>query len=338
MDTPPSPREIIGEECPQRQSNEHESLDLESEEARIERLGRERPAKFPTLWKEIGFCFSVVMSQALTEYFVSGFTVIIPVVANDLDIPPASSTWPVSAFSLVICSFLLPFGRLADMVGGYPVYVAGTFWLGIWAAIAGASQNALMMDIARAFQGLGPAAYLPASLMLLGSIYRPGPRKNVVFGLYGAAAPLGFFVGIFFAGVAGSFTTWRWYFFIGTILTLITAVIAYLTIPSDVKERRQMGVKMDWWGSATTIAGIILFIFAITDASHAPNGWATPYIIVTLVLGVFFLALSVYIEGWVAEFPLLPRDLFAVKSMKPLIIALIFTYGSLGVFGLYATY
>lgn len=38
----------------------------ESEEARIERLGRMRPEKFNSFWEEAGFCFSVVMSQALT--------------------------------------------------------------------------------------------------------------------------------------------------------------------------------------------------------------------------------------------------------------------------------
>lgn len=38
----------------------------ESDEARIERLGRQRPEKFKTLWSEIGFVFSVVMSQVMT--------------------------------------------------------------------------------------------------------------------------------------------------------------------------------------------------------------------------------------------------------------------------------
>ena len=40
--------------------------DDESQEARIERLGRERPEKFRTIWAEIGFVFSIVMSQVLT--------------------------------------------------------------------------------------------------------------------------------------------------------------------------------------------------------------------------------------------------------------------------------
>ncbi|KAK5121039.1 hypothetical protein LTR85_005823 [Meristemomyces frigidus] len=312
-------------------------LEGESEVARIERLGRQRPDGLSSLWKEAGFVFSIAMSQLLTEYFVSGFTVLLPTVVLELHIPPSATTWPTSAFSLVVSSFLLPFGRLADIYGGFPVYLAGCAWYCAWSLIAGFSANELMLDFCRALQGLGPAAYLPASLTLLGSMYRPGPRKNLVFSIYGAMAPLGFFIGIFFAGVAGEYAGWRWYFWIGTILTVITAVIAFYTIPNDYAEHRGNGVKMDWLGSLTTASGLILLVFAITDSCHAPQGWATPYIYVTLILGIMLLAAAFYVEGWVAEQPLLPFQVFKIKYMRPFVLGLLFAYGTLGIYLLYAT-
>lgn len=36
-----------------------------SNEADLEKLGRERPAHFSSRWSELAFCFSVVMSQIL---------------------------------------------------------------------------------------------------------------------------------------------------------------------------------------------------------------------------------------------------------------------------------
>lgn len=224
------------------------------------------------------------------------------------------------------------------MYGGYPVYLGGVVWLTLWSIVAGFAQNELMMVFCRALQGLAPAAYLPSSLMLLGSIYRPGLRKNIIFSIYGACAPLGFFIGILFAGVTAEYATWGWYFWIGAILTAITTVIAYFTIPSDIKERRGLGIKTDWLGAILSSCGLILVVYAITDSSQAPNGWATPYIYVLLIIGVLLLGATVYVEGWVAEMPLLPPDLFAVKYMKPLILALFFTYGSLGIFLLYTTF
>lgn len=269
------------------------------------------------------------------EYFVSGFNVILPILVKKLNIPIASQVWPASAFSLVTASFLLPFGRLADMYGGYPVYIGGLAWFCMWSLIAGFSQNELMLDICRGLQGLGPSAFLPSGVMLLGSIYRPGPRKNVVFSLYGGAAPLGFFVGIFFAGLTGEFLNFGWYFWFGTIFALSTLLAAYFAVPSDRHERKAMSVKMDWLGSALIVSGLILVVFAITDSSHAPGGWRTPYIYVTLVVGVLLLAGAFYVEGWIASDPLLPACLFRVQYMKPLTVSLFLSYGVLGVFILY---
>ena len=309
----------------------------ESVEARIERLGRERPAVFQSLWAELAFVFSVLMSQVMTEYFVSGFNVIIPTLIAALHIPQASSVWPASAFSLVIASTLLVFGRLADMYGGFVVYISGLAWLVVWSLIAGFSINPLMLDFCRALQGLGSAAYLPAGVMLLGSAYRPGPRKNLVFSLYGTCAVVGFFIGIFFAGVVGQYIHWGWYFWIGAAFAAVTAVTSYFAIPSDSAEKRKNGIKMDWAGAALIVSGLVLVVFAITESSHAPMGWRTPYVPTLLVVGVLILAGATYVEGWVAEMPLLPPDIFAVKSMTALNIALLFNYGVLGVYLLYGT-
>lgn len=168
--------------------------------------------------------------------------------------------------------------------------------------------------------------------------YRPGPRKNLVFSLYGAFAPVGFFAGILFAGLAAQLMTWRWFFFFGSIILGIVAIASVLCIPRHSEEKREKKVKMDWLGTATIVPGLMLIVFALTDGSHAPDGWATPYIPVTFVLGWLFVAAFVYIEGWVAGQPLLPGDMFNVRGMKALAVALFFQYGTFGIFIFYASF
>ncbi|KAF2818679.1 MFS general substrate transporter [Ophiobolus disseminans] len=304
----------------------------------IERLGRERPEVFTSIWMEFGFCFALLGSMFVAEYFVSGFNLLLPALTEALDIPSNAQTWPASVFSLVTGAFLLPAGRLADMFGGYIVFCAGLVWFLIWSIIAGFSQNYVMLIVCRALQGFGPAAFLPSGIMLLGSIYRPGPRKNLVFSLYGAFAPVGFFTGIFFAGVSAQFITWGWFFWIGAIILAIVGVVSYFCVPNREQDRQGKGIKMDWLGTATVVPGLVLIIFALTDGSHAPKGWATPYIPVTFVVGVLFIAAFVYIEGWVAAQPLLPGDMFNVKGMKPLAVALFFQYGTFGIFLFYGSF
>ncbi|KAI9837458.1 MAG: hypothetical protein M1819_007106 [Sarea resinae] len=313
---------------------------LESEQERIERLGRQRPEIFKSLFAEIAFCFSIMISQIMAEYFISGFNVILPTLSTHFEIPAASSTWPASAFSLTAGSSLLIFGRLADMYGGYRVYLGGLSWYFIWSLIAGFAKNELMLDFCRALQGFGPAAFLSSGLGLLGSVYRPGPRKNLVFSIYGACAPLGFFFGIFMSGIAGQLMGWAWYFWLGAILIFVSVAIAAFAVPSDIQGDTPKGevIKMDWLGAGLIFPGLILVIFAITDSAHAPHGWRTPYVPVTLIIGSLMLAAAIYVEGWIAPQPLLPADLFAVPQMKALILSLFFSYGVLGVWLLYATF
>ncbi|KAH1352150.1 hypothetical protein KXW30_005462 [Aspergillus fumigatus] len=305
-------------------------------EARIERLGRERPPCFSSLWSELTFCFSIVMSQILAEYFISGSNILLPTLISALDIPLASSIWPSTALSLAVTSTLLIYGRVADMYGGFACYLFGATWLAISSILAGFSQTWLMLVICRALQGLALAAFLPSGMMILGSVYRPGPRKNLVFSVYGACAALGFFVGIFFSGLSGRFLTWRWYFFIGGILAAVTAVTSFFSTPSDFAERRKTRkVGMDWLGGGLLVPGLVLLVFAIAGSAHAPRQWATAYIDVCLALGVVLLAAFVYVEGWVVGDPLATADVFAVKYLKPLLFSLVCLYGSLGIFLLY---
>ena len=310
----------------------------ESLEARIKRLGRERPSAFKNAHSEVAFVFSILMSQILTEFFVSGFNLLIPTLIRELEIPQAAVVWPATAFSLVIASTLLFFGRLGDIFGGYPVYLCGLAWLVVWSIIAGFSVDPLMLYFCRAFQGLGAAAFLPTGVMLMGSIYRPGPRKNLVFALYGTCAVIGFFSGILLAGLVGQYLNWGWFFWIGAILTAVTLSASIFSIPNDHAERRNNGIKMDYLGASLITSSLVLVIFSITESAHATSGWLTPYIPTLFVMGVLLLLGTVYVEGWVATQPLLPADIFqANKAMLPLTLALMLLYGTFGIFLLYGT-
>jgi MFS family permease len=215
------------------------------------------------------------------------------------------------------------------------VFNVGLIWFTIWSLVAGFSPNYVMLIVSRAMQGLGASAYMPASIMLLGRVYRPGPRKNFVFSVYGAICPIGFFFGIFMGGLCYDMLSWKWYFYIGSILSVITCIISLLTIPRDYASSRAMGISMDWLGTATLAPGMLLMVYAITDSSQAARGWSTPHILVALILGILFLLLGFYVEKYVAMSPLVPGDVFSAKYMGRVILCLFLIYG---VFGQYLFY
>lgn len=280
--------------------------------------------------------------MALQEFYISGFNILLPAITADLDIPAGAQVWPASVFALVTGAFLLPFGRAADLFGGYLVFNLGLAWFLVWTVAAGFSPDYTTLIVARAMQGFGPAAFLPTGIMILGQTYRPGPRKNLIFSLYGAFAPLGFYLGVIVGGVTGDLLSFRWYFWIGSLIIGGCLLGALFSLPRTEPQGRQRGdaaqAKMDFWGMFTTVPALVLIVFAVTDGAHAPHGWATNYVIATFVVGVVLLGAAFYVEGWVSAQPLLPASLFKPKYMKTLIVSLIFSYGTFGIFLYYASF
>ncbi|OAQ98519.1 hypothetical protein LLEC1_02695 [Akanthomyces lecanii] len=297
-----------------------------------------RPPVFATQMQEIIFVFSISMSQFITEFFVSAFTLILPTLIKELAIPQASSVWPASAFSLAIASTLLIFGRLGDMFGGYWIFLGGLAWLLLWSVLAGFSINPIMLNICRALQGLGAAAFLPTGVMLMGSIYEPGPRKNMAFAIYGTSAVFGFLGGIVVAGVVGQFLRWGFYFWIGGILTALTLIFSIFSVPASFRKPSTPGnVKMDYAGAAGIVLGLGLTIFAITQSAHASAGWKTPYIPATFTVGILCLIFTVYTGSRNESNALLPMGLFKIPSMTPMLGAIFLLYGTWGIYSVYGT-
>lgn len=305
--------------------------------AEIERLGRQRPDTLANWAAEAGFVFAVVASLCMSEYFISGFNIILPALAQALQIPESQRTWPAGVINLTTAALLLPFARLCAQYGGRIVFLGGHAWLLIWSIVCGFSKTPTMLIVSRAMQGIGASAFLPAGLALLGQTYRPGPRKNLVFSIYGAAACVGFYFGIIMGAVTGQLANWTVYFWVGSAFVFLVLLTGFFTIPRHL-DHDGADVRMDWWGVCTIVPGLLLVVYALTDGGNAPDGWRTPYIFVTFIAGVLLLCAAVYVQGWVSAQPLLPADLFRAKYMKRVSAFLFCGFGTFAIFLFYASF
>ena len=307
------------------------------DDAEIERLGRQRPKIFKTWFAELGFVLTILFSLTMSEYFISGFNIILPSVSVSLDIPEQERTWPAAVINLTTSCLLMPFTRIADMYGAKWVFFAGHSWLAVWSLVGGFSQNPVMLTVCRALQGLGPSAFMPTGFALLASAYRPGPRKNLIFSLYGAFGCLGFYSGILLGAISAELLFWRWYFWFGTIMCAAVAVGAVFFIPGDLGHLDR-NAKMDWWGVVTIVPSVTLIVFAFTQGSNAPDGWRTPYVYVILIIGLILAGAAVYVQGWVSEQPLVPAAVFRPKYVKRILGALFCGFGVYGLYLFYASF
>lgn len=80
--------------------------------------------------------------------------IILPAISKDLDIPETRQQWVISAYALTSGSFLLLFGKLADIYGKRMIFILGCFAMAAFALGAAFSTVEVCLYIMRALQGL----------------------------------------------------------------------------------------------------------------------------------------------------------------------------------------
>ena len=153
---------------------------------------------------EIAFIAAICMTQFLTQVGLNSVIAILHVIGDDFGVTnPGELSWLIAGYSLTVGTFIMISGRFGDIFGYKRMLIIGFAWFSLWSMILGLSvySNHVLFTFARVFQGIGPAIALPNALAILGATYAEGPRKHMVFSIFGATAPGGAVIGAAFAGL-----------------------------------------------------------------------------------------------------------------------------------------
>ena len=264
------------------------------------------------LGKEILFVGLICCAQLTTQAGLGQCLTILHVIGAHFNLTnPGELSWLIAAYSLTVGTFILLAGRFGDVYGYKKMLIIGFSWFSLWRMIAGLAvySNHVLFDFARVFQGIGPAICLPNGLAILGASYAPGPRKAMVFAIFGATAPSGAIVGGVFAGLF-NLAWWPWTFWSFAIALACIAVIGSYIIPDPPRKLpqtttlRQKISELDLPGGLTGITALILINFAWNQSGVAT--WTQPYVYTSLILGLLFTLLFFLIEIRLSTSPLIP--------------------------------
>jgi MFS family permease len=293
------------------------------------------PGSLP-LHREILFIGTACMVQVLTQGGFGQTLSIAYIIGQSfgMENQPGELSWFTSAYGLTMGTFILVAGRLGDMFGYKKMVVFGFLWLGTWSLVCGLAVfwGHGLFVVARAFQGTGSAILLPNTIALLGSSYPPGPRKNLFFTLFGAAAPAGGVIGAAFAALFGQLLWWPWAFFTLAIACTFLAVLSLISIPPVLKSNHRQ--SFDFWGAMTGVIGLVCINVAWNQAPIV--GWSEIYVYVLLIIGFLFLVAFALVELYHASFPLLPFNILSV-NVALVLICVACGWGSFGIW-IYYTY
>lgn len=249
----------------------------------------------------------------------------LPSIGEDLGANSTQLAWVVTVYGIIVAGFMLPFGRVADILGRRTVFIAAVTVFGLGSLACSLSGSGAALIIARAAQGLGAAALTPAALALLLSMYPEGSRRNRALGIWGGLGGVGATAGLLLGGVITDSIGWPWIFSINIPVCLIIALIAPRLLPSERQRERR---RFDLLGGVLLSATLMTTVWALLEIPT--SGWA-PQTWLPLGAAALLAGVVVVVERRSTD-PIFPARLF--RSRYLVIGNIVIVTSGIGVDGL----
>jgi EmrB/QacA subfamily drug resistance transporter len=228
--------------------------------------------------------------------------VALPDIATSLKSSFSDLQWVVDAYALSLAAFLLTAGSLADLFGRKRIFTIGLAIFTGASLLCGLAGSPLVLELARALQGVGGAAMFATSLALLGATFQ-GPQRGTAFGIWGATTGAAVAVGPLVGGLLTEHVSWESIFFINVPIGLI-AIVASTRV---LEESTGPASRLDVPGVITFSGGLFFLIFSLVRGNA--EGWGSPLIVGFLIGAAVLLPLFVLVERR-SSHPMLDLQLF----------------------------
>jgi len=253
--------------------------------------------------------FSVTsLGVLLTGLNASTLDVALPSVVRHFSASATAATWILLSFLLVTTVLVVPFGRLADIIGRRRLYLAGLSLLTLASLVAGAAPDVGVLILARIAQAVGAASIMANVTAILTDAFRPS-KLSIGLGSNVTVAAVGLVAGPAVGGVVADGLDWRWVFWFNVPVGIISLVWAVPTL----RELPRQGAREPFDFVGAVLSAIVIGAFVTAIALGGTHGW-TAWPVVAGGIG-FVLGFPVLI--WTQRrrtFPLLDLQLFADRA------------------------
>jgi EmrB/QacA subfamily drug resistance transporter len=268
------------------------------------------------LWTVFGALMLGMFLAALDQTIVS---TALPTIVGDLG-GLKHLSWVVTSYLLAATVSTPLYGKLGDMYGRKPVFLAAILIFLTGSILAGLSQTMIQLIAFRGLQGIGAGGLMVGAQAIIADIVPPRERGKYM-GLIGGVFAVSSVAGPLLGGFLVDSLSWRWVFYVNVpIGALAVAVVTMrLHLPS-----RHTPHRVDYLGTALLSGGVGALILLTTWGGNQ-YAWGSATIIGLAIAGVVLLALFVRQEGRAKE-PIIPLTLFR-SSVFDVANAMGFTIG-----------
>jgi len=239
----------------------------------------------------------------------------LPAIATYFGVPLNGAVeWVVIAYLVMTAATLLTIGRLADMIGRKPIWIAGLVIFTTGSAICGAAPSLVFLVAARGFQGLGGALLMAISPAMLTSAF-PARERGRALGMNAVIVSLGISTGPTLGGFLTDHFSWRSIFYVNVPLGIV-GLIATALVLQESKVRGKL--RLDPLGAILLALGLAALTAGLSFGQEW--GWSSPLLIGTMLVAAISLiglvVAELRVQGPVVDIRLLKDRVFASANIS----------------------
>ena len=234
----------------------------------------------------------------------------LPTIGRALHFSETNLQWVVTAYAITFGGFLLLGGRAADLLGRRRILMTGLAVFTVASLGAGLARNDVLLIALRGLQGFGAAVVLPAALSIVMNMFTEGAERNKALGAWGGIGAFGATFGLITGGLLTRYAGWEYIFFLNVPAGVSALVLAPRIVPeSRLRSARR---RFDPLGAVTVTGGLLLVVYAISDAPQA--GWGSARTVTLLAVSCALLLAFLVVEARSAA-PLMPLRIFRLRMV-----------------------
>jgi EmrB/QacA subfamily drug resistance transporter len=252
------------------------------------------------LWTIFGALMLGMFLAALDQTIVS---TALPTIVGDLG-GLNHLSWVVTSYLLASTVSTPLYGKLGDMLGRKPVFLAAILIFLAGSMLAGLSQSMGELIGFRALQGIGAGGLMVGAQAIIADIVPPRERGRYM-GLIGSVFAVASVAGPLLGGFLVDNLSWRWVFYVNMPVGGLAVLIVVTRLHLHTPHTRH---RVDYLG-AGLLSGAVGALILLATWGGTEYAWGSPTIIGLGVAGCALLAAFIWRESRAAE-PILPLQLF----------------------------
>jgi EmrB/QacA subfamily drug resistance transporter len=213
-------------------------------------------------------------------------------------------SWVVTSYLLASTVSTPIYGKLGDMYGRKPVFLAAILIFLAGSMLAGLSQSMSELIGFRALQGAGAGGLMVSAQAIIADIVPPRQRGRYM-GLIGSVFAVASVAGPLLGGFFVDQVSWRWVFYVNMPVGALAILIVIFRLHLHTPHTRH---HIDYLG-ATLLTGGVGALILLTTWGGNQYPWGSSTIVGLGIAGVALLATFVWQERRAAE-PIVPLTLF----------------------------